>query len=367
MRFFSLSIFFVFINSILKFALVEVIDDELYAYYQSVIGIAGFVASQGSGAFIRNIPKIIKNKQIAFYYNKITILVPILVVFLIWFYIKPSISETILLITSCVYYYMYDYLNQLYLLKNKLLQYAVIEFTVIFSIVIVYLLVFFDLNNLIYYSLIPSILFLIFTQFNFKFLQIGPLNKDFVDKYVGNFLGSSLVFLFPLIIYQFSLESNQIGLQIAEFYLFNLIATFNILLVNKILYNAFDYYKNKIVPLLLFILVLEIIFLISLKYVNLDLKIFQYIKTSNLLLSGIFYVITRTIYSSVFVFSRFLDNTISFTNSEFFRLLITALVFLLLFYFDFALLESMYLSIGSSMFIISLYYLFKFYNDKKLK
>ncbi|MDC6467731.1 hypothetical protein OAW63_01955, partial [Flavobacteriaceae bacterium] len=172
---------------------------------------------------------------------------------------------------------------------------------------------------------------------------------------------------FPLIIYQFSSEGNQIGLQIAEFYLFNLMATFNIIFVNKTLYNSFDYYKNKIVLVLVIVFALEVASLIFLRYIDIDLKIVQYVKTSNIMILGIFYVVARTIYSTVFAFSRFLDNSINFSYSEFFRLIITVAVFLIIYFFEFALLESLYLSIGLSMLIVSLYYMFVLYDDKKLK
>lgn len=367
MKFFSVTVIFIIINSVLKFFLVEVIHDSLYAYYQSVIGIAGFVAFQGPGAFVRNIPNVIRNKKIAFYYNKLTIFVPMLVVSVIYVYIQPNFRETILLLTACIYYLIYDYLNQLFLLKNRLFQYAVIEFTVIFSLISVYISVFFELADLIYYSLIPPILFILLTYFNIPLTQINKLKKDFIDKYRGNFFGSSLVFFFPLIIYQFSSEGNQIGLQIAEFYLFNLMATFNIIFVNKTLYNSFDYYKNKIVLVLVIVFALEVASLIFLRYIDVDLKIVQYVKTSNIMILGIFYVVARTIYSTVFAFSRFLDNSINFSYSEFFRLIITVAVFLIIYFFEFALLESLYLSIGLSMLIVSLYYMFVLYDDKKLK
>lgn len=367
MKFFSVTIIFIIINSVLKFFLVEVIDDSLYAYYQSVLGVAGFAAFKGPGAFVRNVPNLIRNKKLAFYYNKITIFIPLLVVFLVYLYIQPNFRETILLLTACTYYLIYDYLNQLFLLKNRLFKYVVIEFTVIFSLIIVYTSVFFELYDLIYYSLIPSILFIFFTHFNFQLIKIKSLNKDFIDKYKGNLFGSSLVFFFPLIIYQFSSESSQIGLQIAEFYLFNLMATFNIIFVNKTLYNSFDFYKNKIVGILVIVFTLQVTFLLLLRYVDIDLRIFQYVKTSNLMLLGIFYVVARTIYSTVFAFSRFLDNSINFSYSEFFRLIITLTVFLIIYFLDFTLLESMYLSIGLSMLVVSFYYMFKLYDDKKIK
>ena len=281
---------FALLFALLKVSLVGVLSGEMYENLAAYMGIAGFYLSLGPSAHMRNHPSgfdgtLRIDRRILFFGMA-------LLLFVVWVLNISRIIDWLLLSVILCLTLLYDVFTQFAVLSRKVILLVFTEALLL----LFYVWLFFGFS-LVYYALI--LLLVLFIALAKMSILFESFRSDILDKVIGVFAGSTGVFLLPMLLV-FLLDGTNQWI-IASFYVYNLFANMNILIVSRLMYSGVSIRILQLaIPFALFI---EFILL----YILMGLEYFREITGGEVMLplyAGCFLIFTRTFYSFFFTAIR---------------------------------------------------------------
>jgi hypothetical protein len=313
MIFFILTLIFTFLFAVLKIFLVDYISEELYNYVMSSFAFAGLINTFGPSAIIKNAPnqyKIKENKQIPVNSFLIKVCISFFIIISCFLCFSDK-SNIVLFILVLVISLLHDILSQFSLAINKI-SYQLIGdlLLLLFYISCFYYVGFFGVLQL----LILIISLFILTRLKFKIVKPEiKLNK----RVVSSFISSIGVYSIPIVL-SFSNLDNA-NYYIASFYIFNLIASLNTVLVNKLLYSGQEKLISNFNLYVICFIEAVILFIAYYFFYKYSSRFFP--SGFKGLIIGILFFTSRTFYSYSFVKYRLSDVSKSTVFVETFKVI----------------------------------------------
>lgn len=310
MKYFLISVSFAVLLPLIRLALANSITVSNYAYIVSIWGVSSLIGSQLFGAYPRLYPDAIKKykNEIIIDFESIFLCISLLICYSFWLCQGEALTEILLSVVLCaIHSGLYEYYAVKSTVTNKantLLYAEIFNFLPISILLVSYEFFHFSFSYFVFsYSFSIIILFVFFYENRIN-LTWFKKNNDIVLNKFSLLVAQSNIFLLPSLMLLFFSKSFS-GLFSVTYYILNLVASFNQLLVNRVCYADGRFNLIRLIILFSFVIIQSCVLSLIIDYGLLRFMIKDYLVSGVGFIVVFLFLFSRLAYNFSFIFSRF--------------------------------------------------------------